>query len=509
MVRRLSMCLCLVAIVSMMAMPAFAAVQNVKVSGDITAAGVYRNDFDLQKRGGPGSGNTTSTDKEEDFLSITRLRVDADLTDNVSTTVRLLNERNWNGDSTVGVENNRNIGFNAANAIDVERQIDIDLANVTLKEFLYSPLTLTVGRQELRFGNGMIVGDPDTNGVALDSALAEGDLSARKAFDAIRAKLDYNPLVIDLIYAKVAERNTILDDDTTLTGINATYELNKETTLEGFFFSKIRGKNQAAVTNVDAGNATSFSVANGVKQKTDIVNTIGGRVVNKSVKNLTIDAQGAYQFGTYNPNFDPNARYTSATQLAGTAPRSAWGAEAILSYDLKDVASIAKWEPVVSAAYVFLSGANKNRTGSKTYKGWDAMFEDQTSGHILNAIMGYSNAHILGASLKAKPVADITAKLDYVALWFAKRYPANELVGSTVNLSGVSTAQTFRLGDGRFVGQEVDLTLTYDYTEDVQFSLLGGIFLPTDVINEGPASQGVLRERAAAKELIASMKVTF
>ncbi|MFZ2937328.1 MAG: hypothetical protein WA066_01315, partial [Candidatus Omnitrophota bacterium] len=65
---------------------AFAEVQNVKVSGDITIGGVYRNHFTLAKT--PVNGSTpgyeaTYTSKESDFLTITRVRVDADLTDNV------------------------------------------------------------------------------------------------------------------------------------------------------------------------------------------------------------------------------------------------------------------------------------------------------------------------------------------------------------------------------------------------------------------------------------------
>src|SRR3989338_7930429 len=243
MARRLGIWLCLLAVVSFIAQPAFAAVQNVKVSGDISVSAVSRNNLDLEKtRALEITAAGDSTDKQENLFSITRVKVDADLTDNVSTSVRLLNERNWNGDSTTATEANRNIGsVGGLDSATDENDIDLDIASITLKEFLYSPLTLTVGRQELRFGNGWIVGDPDTNGIALTSGLAAGDLSARKSFDALRARFDYNPLVLDLIYAKVAENNTVLNDDTDLYGINAAYELSPQTTIEGFYFAKKRG----------------------------------------------------------------------------------------------------------------------------------------------------------------------------------------------------------------------------------------------------------------------------
>ena len=249
-----------------------------------------------------------------------------------------------------------------------------------------------MGRQELRFGNGWIVGDPDTNGLALASALAEGDLSSRKSFDAIRARLDYNPLILDLIYAKIAENASTLNDDTTLSGVNAGYELSANTNLEGFIFSKVRGVTGTnGATSVDSGVATSFDTA---KQATDVVNTVGARVVNKSVKNLTLDGQVAYQFGTYNPKLDPNARFVSATDKAETSARSAWGTEVVAVYDLKDVSMISKYEPTLTGVYVYLSGEGRDKVGNKTYKGWDGMYEDQTFGHLINAVMGFSNVHL-------------------------------------------------------------------------------------------------------------------
>ena len=508
MVRRIGLGLCLVALAGFVALPAFAAVQNVKISGDINVSGVARSNLDLDKSSSVANsvGVNSNQDNQSDFLSITRVKVDADLTDNVSTSVRLLSERNWNGDSTSGTTANRNIGLTAAGVAGDENDIDLDLASITLREFMTPALTLTVGRQELRFGNGWIVGDPDTNGLALGSELAEGDLSSRKAFDAIRARLDYNPLVLDIFYAKIAENVSTLNDDTTLGGINAGYELNANTNLEGFIFSKVRGvagltAAATGVINVDSGLGNSFDTA---KQATDVVNTVGARVVNKSVKNLTLDGQVAYQFGTYNPKLDPNARFVSATDKAETSARSAWGTEVVAVYDLKDVSMVSKYEPSLTGVYVYLSGEGRDKVGNKTYKGWDGMYEDQTFGHLINAVMGFSNVHLAGLSLKAKPASDLTAKLDYISGWFAKRYPE----GRAVALSGVSGARQFTMGKTPHFGQEIDLTLNYDYTEDVQLSLLGGVLLPTKAINARAAADP-FRQRAIAAELIGSMKVTF
>jgi len=504
----------------------YAEVQNVKVSGDITVKGVARSNFDLTKSPTADSGHAgvRYDDKERDILSITRVRVDADLTDNVSATVRLLNERNWNGESQNGGYPNTNIGNNWRGSADAtgqvagvndhtEGDISLDLAYVTLKEFLYSPLSLTIGRQELRFGNGLVVGDPDTNLWSARTALAEGDLSARKSFDALRATLDYNPLVLDLIYAKIEEGDVNLNDDVNLGGVNANYALNKNTTLEGFFFSKTKGTSAAAVRNVDAGNATVYDLsaagARNLKDRTDVVNTVGGRVVDKTLKNLSVDLQAAYQFGTYNPKFDPNARYFIDTLKRETAPRRAWAAQAMATYDLKDVKAISKYSPSIAATYTYLSGADRNQTGEKAYRGWDPMFEDQTIGHIMNAILADTNMHKASFSAKAKLTDDISANLDYVIAAFAKRYPENiQAVLSGIATNG-ATARIFRMGKGRLIGQEIDAALTYDYTEDVQFSLLSGILISTKNIKGDIDTINNDNIGANATELIGSMKVTF
>src|SRR3989338_790822 len=221
-------------------MAAYAEVQNVKVSGDLTIKGVSRENIDLNKtRREETTASTditeTNNDEQDNFLSIARVKIDADLTDNVSTTIRLINERDWDGDNAAAANND----------------IDIDLAYVSMKEFLYSPLSLTLGRQELIYGNGLVVGDPDTNNLSGATSLTQDDLSLRKAFDSVKAVLNYDPLVVDLVYSKIDE-NTITgngaNDDTDLYGLNANYALNKETTLEGYVFSKNTGSSAAEFT---------------------------------------------------------------------------------------------------------------------------------------------------------------------------------------------------------------------------------------------------------------------
>ena len=278
--KRLILVLALAFVVAF-SLSAYAEVQNVKVSGDITLMGIERNNLDLAKTRPTSATNAlyTKDDNAKNAIAITRVRVDADLTDNVSTTVRLINERVWGGeDSSQG-----------------DTGIDIDLAYATLKEFLYSPLTMTIGRQELHFGTDFIMGDSGTKYSTKDHLpFYEQDLSSRRSFDAVRATLNYDPLIVDVIWAKVVEGSTTVNDDTTLSGINANYALNKQTTLEAYFFDKIKDSGSTKLVPL----SPYTEIAKGEK-----VYTAGGRVANTSIKNLALGLESAVQWGTFNPSY--------------------------------------------------------------------------------------------------------------------------------------------------------------------------------------------------------------
>jgi len=76
------------------ASPAFAAIQNVKVSGSITSAFVDRSDFDFKV---PTDANSYN---QNFFYTSTHVLISSDLSDNVSAQVGLVNEMPW-GDQHV------------------------------------------------------------------------------------------------------------------------------------------------------------------------------------------------------------------------------------------------------------------------------------------------------------------------------------------------------------------------------------------------------------------------
>jgi hypothetical protein len=382
----------------------------------------------------------------------------------------LLNERYWGSE-----QSNTDAGEDGAT------DIDLALAYVTLKEFLYSPLTLTIGRQEIHFGNDMIWGDPDDNGNVGSSsafnagALTDGrdaDLSARKGFDAIRANFNYDPFILDIIAVKINEGSPDNNDDTNVYGFNAAWKVGKigklmDTLLEAYFWD---------ATILRAGATTAGNVS-----KNDRVETIGARLVTSPVEQMIYQLESAWQVGSLNPDNGAD----------GNADLKAWALETALTFNW----SKSKYTPSLTGMFAYFSGDKGSLLidQDQASHGWIPLAENQTFGNIANALMPQSNVRLIGLIGTMKPAEDIMLKGEYYAYWWAKDWD-NILIQT-------NRGNWLQMTDKKFAGQEIDITATYNYTEDVQFNLLGGILIPGSSFNETNDNIG--------SELIGSMKVTF
>ncbi|MFZ2385293.1 MAG: alginate export family protein [Candidatus Omnitrophota bacterium] len=433
MIKRLSVLLCL-ALVAGLACSAYAEVQNVKVGGDITVLGVGRSNFDLSN----GSAGNKENDQGSLFATQTRVRIDSDLTDNVTATLRLINERSWTYEDVQSSD------------------IDLDLAYVTLKEFLYSPLSLKIGRQELRFGNALVIGATNTYSSSVLNGVP-GDLSLRKSFDALRATLNYDPLVVDTFYAKINEGSSVyVNDDTNLYGVNAAYDFGtKGAKAEVYMFSK---------------NDSSAD-------KNDKVNTFGTLLSAQLVENLNTSLEVAYQDG-----------YTRDSQVK----RNAWAMQAMADYTFADVSL----KPNVGLGYTYLSG-DKDSGDSKN-KAWDSMYYDQALNNIAYAILPFSNMKVVNVKGGLKPMEDLSLSAVYGYYMLDKKVSS---LSSGYGPYGSGSSTYYVMNDKKALGNALDITATYDYTEDVQFGLTAGMFAPGKAFASS-------NDRTAT-QLIGSMKVSF
>jgi hypothetical protein len=485
-----------------LASPAFAAIQNVKVSGDITSTFLDRNDFDLGMTNGltltTPTPATIGLKHQNVFITQTRVRIDADLSDNVSTTVGLINERAWDA------ENNATAG---------DTNVQLYLASVTMRELLYSPLTVTVGRQVFNYGNGLIMGDGGVNNQASGNLLhIAQDLTERTSYDGVKAILDYKPLTIDMFYFKnqqnVVTGNPYADESSSdVYGINANYQLSDpwSTVAEGYMFSRIDGHNNFAAyypQNVSTATTT-------IADKGDTLFVPGLRASTNPIKGLNVQGEVAWQLGNH-PVYTNPVIYPGVN--ARSERRDAMAAQFLASYS---VPVLEKYKPTVNAGFTYVSGdrnaianqSNNPTTAAKSFSAWDPFNEAQGSGTIYNTLFPLSNMYIYTLGASVSPLEDVTASFTWSGLWAAERYNTQNPLyilqpddSGTLTYNGqnyLAPVTTNKKG----LGNEYDVNLSYNYTEDVTFGVSLGWFAPGDAFSKN--------DRSTASQALADVAVKF
>ncbi len=413
---------------------AFAEVQNVKIGGDITAVALNRESLNFQK------GNNSEVSANNEFATISRINIAANLTDNVDVNFRLLNERVWGSTDAES-------SITSANALGHTTAVDVDLAYITLKEFMKDtisvPLTLVAGRQRIKIGSGLLIGNAGTNQSNTTQLPAgAGDLSARGAFDAIVSVWDFTPeLSVIAAFVKATEGSVatlgtaVGGRDTDAYVLDATYKLGENamnTVLEG-----------------------TYAISRTVKAN---VNNYGGRITSVPVANLNVEAEYVYQVSNALSVTDDSA---DAIRLGA-------------NYAMPDVT----WKPGFGVDYMRLS------------KYWNAMHESIVPANLANLLFNNTNLSVIGVNVSAKPKDDLTLNLRYANLSSTSKNTA-----APVNAAFITAGNAGKKG----LGYEVDLGLAYDYTSDVQLGLNYGLLKP------GKA----FITKKAATQVLGSMKVSF
>lgn len=483
----------------------YAAVENIKVSGDITATAVGRDLSLHQNEHNPvhlptGLAGTTMGNKDrEDFVySQVRLRFDADLTEGVSAVVRLINERLWgsedadNGSDTAamgGGYNNR-----STNATGGDTEIDLDLAYIEMKEFLYEPLTLIVGRQNLRYGNGLIIGDPDTNQTASVKVPMEiADQSLRKSFDAVRAVLDYSPYTVDLIYAAVDENETDINDDRNLWAVYGTYDwASYNGVTEGYFAYVNQNMDSIYGTGLNLLTAAGLNALGNFQavENQSTVYTVGGRLQYDPNDHWTLGVEGAYQFG--------DIHITTGATSIGTNPYqhlSAFAGQLVAQYRFLN-----DYNSMIQLEYTYLSGDDD--ITDEAQNAWQPLFEDQSPGTIMNQLFPNSSTQCVTLRGSMMPREDITIGGSYTWLLLSEKVNYDNTIDWYQPHYGPLAQNQYKIeGNQNYLGSEVDSYILYDYTEDVQIKMTGATFIPGSWFHS--------ENNSIAYELTAGVSVDF
>ncbi len=437
------------ALVALMAVPAFASVQNVKVGGELNTTSVSRNNF--TSAGLNGNGNIA----QNVVLSHIGLTVQAELTDNVSTKLKFVNEGLWGTSATSG-------------------SLNVDTEYVTMKEMLYSPLTVVVGRQPLAYGNQFLIGDGDAAGIA-----GIMDLTGGVNFDAVKAVLSYDPLTVDLFAAKIDAGTTTVTDDrnqVNLYGVNANYKVgdSMNTVVEAYTFAKL-----------------SDVAATPASTETKSLYVPGLRVSTNPIEGLNVQLEGAYEFG----------------QVYADSHISAFALQGMVNYALPVMKNM---KPVLSGSYTYLSGdKNKDYEADhnnyySTKNAWIDLYSNQNVGRIYKTLFANSNLSVFNAAVELTPIQDVTTKLSWYGLYEAVKTAGGhyEIAQPDMDNHYLHNKRSTRLGN------EIDLDLTYAYTEDVKFGLSAGVFLTGTKLSNVDGNDAT-NQSQMAKQLLTSVNVAF
>ena len=450
------------------AMPSFAEVQNVKVGGDVTVRGFYRQNLDLH---GERNDKLQGADTQNFFMQTSAINVAADLTENVSAFVRFSAERDWNVD-------NASVSGTAVSQPGV---VTMSQSYITLKELFYSPLTLRVGRQPIVWGRGFVLGsnlfpDVNTRGDDHNRSITANEYTDYTAFPAIRATLDLShmggmslPLTADYVYIKSNEGDVNASDDVNIQGINFSSHFDSwGSEAEAYYLNK-RDKSSAVAGNDNFGS----------------VNTIGLRGSAKPVSGSSVWAELAYQFGK-------NAADPAGVARAGEATQ-AWATNLGAEFSMADVMT----KPKLGAEWRFYSG--KDVDGARG--GWapiapgyftTALREFQTQSTVAgfypvdqaNATSAGTNQHELAVFGGFSPIEDLSIS-PRLSFFFTDK--------GVIPVAGSKRKN--------YIGAEWDTNVVYNYTEDVQVGLLYAMFAPGNVFRTPNDS--------VAQEIVTTVGVKF
>lgn len=408
--------------VALLAMPAFAEVQNIKVTGSVVVRGFYRDTYGTV---GSGSGASFATNSftsaygsRDWYNTQTQLGVSADLTDNVAASILLANERDWMGTATT----------------TAQKTVTLQNAYITVREMLYSPLTVKIGKMPVSIADKLVIGDGNTANNSLNGSDYEDD----KSFDAIVGTLDYEPLTLALGTIKNTDGAVTTNDDSDIYFINGIYKFEDDmNTVVDISLINTRWTTPDGAATGPASSST----------RSTNYNTFAAVLNSEPIDALSAKLTVAMQKGDYQKT------------AAVSRDLEAMAIDLFLDYAFEN-----DYSPKVGLKYVYRSGEEAGNAGD--FEGWQAAYEDQSNGIIYDP---NSNISAIAITASAMPADRLTLSAAY---WM---YALDE---AQTAVAGVNT-------NDDEAGQELDLMAKYAYTEDVSMGLELAWFFPGNYYASG------------------------
>jgi len=312
----------------------------------------------------------------------------------------------------------------------------------------------------------------------------------------------YAPLVLDLVYFKNDE-GTLSSNDINVLGINAGYTwdvYNAET--EAYYWVRF--------DNNDGNPLTGDS---------DTTHTVGTRGSFMPTEEWIFGGEAALQFGTVLEDLVADDGTIRSLTTGGGDNVAAHRDRMACMLDL--FVEYLGWQqymysPKLGAEYIFTSGDDRDPGDlGDTETSWDPMYRGyfptmirpyigkyyMTSRFQNGEDRAFTNQHEVLFTASMQPLDDISTKFTLAKYFFS----AIPLVLGQNGDEGTSPSS-------HDAGTELNIVTTYDYTEDVTFSLASAWYWPGDAYDHtnnstNPTGRDIQPETAT--EVVGSMKVSF
>jgi hypothetical protein len=401
----------------------------------------------------------------------TRLGVRGDFTENVSAFIELDSFNIWGED------------FRSDYITGVDRRgtssVDLFQAYIEANELFGFGLRARVGRQELVFGNGWLVG----NNAALPEATG-------LSFDGIRLTYTRDMLTIDAFLTKLRETSPLeADGDTDFAGLYASYKPIDELTVDAYWFWL---RDAASVTDTnyalfdewleDALGLDNYGVTN--------LHTVGARVAG-ALEGFDFDAQAAYQFGnasqvgrlfnayTYGDDHADFDNWAADLELGYTfdfscAPRIFLGATYFGGQDNRDL-SFWRWLNPFAELCRPQSSISFNR-----------LFSNRVYSYFFDEMGELSNAWTARAGLSAHPLENLETGIE--AAYFATLETFDQPVHVWIGRYRIPLIPELSFWTSKSpseLGWQTTLWVKYNYSEDLSFAAGWSHLFTADGLKEG------------------------
>jgi hypothetical protein len=343
----------------------------------------------------------------------------------------------------------------------------IDALNVQWKEPLDLPATVTVGRQDINLGDNWLFGDgtPEDGSFTsfLDSARVTVDLKEQHTtIDAIGivqyARPDAWLPTIGPSTTQGGNPNAYLLTDQNEKGA-VLYIANKSlpaANLDAFFIYKHDSAINDAPASIFSDNADIY--------------TFGGRVSGLVAEHWDYSAEGAYQFGRKQYQYNmPGGAPAPAAADGQFHDIDAFGVNSKISYLFKD-----EMNDQLSMVFEFLSGDNPKTGNDEMFDvlwgRWPQWSEMYNIYSYVNETRVGQTANLIrfGPTWSVDPIKNMNFSLSYNALFADQDVPTQATVPSDFT------------GTGNFRGHYLQSIIKYKFTKHLSGLLLGECLFPGD-----------------------------